>query len=293
MKLTSEREEEIVELAEAVAERFCSNSKVDPTLIAAENGISVVHDNFDDAFDGMLEYCENEFFLYSNLDRVEALGSGRDRFTIAHELGHYYIDEHRRALQSGKVKSHRSFSEQFEAGSLVEFEADLFAASLLMPPSRFERQRRRSPEGIAGVLRLQEVFGTSVTSTCVQYVKRCAYPCAVIRWSPTAFEWRIVSPPAWKLGFRWTLRDMEKVPQDSATGKALVGATEKERPFSRGVSTTAFWFQNVTAGSRRDLVLCEESIQLGRYGALTLLYPHPSSENGFAELLQAATVGIA
>jgi Zn-dependent peptidase ImmA (M78 family) len=290
MKLAPEREEEIVDLAEGVVERFCPKSKVNPDLIATGNGISIVHDHFDDAFDGMLEYCENEFFIYSNLDRVEVRGSVRDRFTIGHELGHFYIDEHRRALQSGKVRSHRSFTEQFEGGSLVEYEADLFAASLLMPPSRFDAQRRRSPEGLGGILRLQEIFGASVTSTSVQYVRKCAYPCAAIRWSPTAFEWRIVSPAAWKLGFRWTLSDSEKVPKDSATGRALLGATDKGVSFARGVSTTSFWFQNVTAGSRRDLLLHEDAIQLGRYGALTLLYPHPSSENGFAELSEAAAL---
>lgn len=292
MKLAADREEEIVDLAEGVAETYCPKSKVNPDLIAAENGITVIHDHFDDAFDGMLEYCEKEFFIYSNLDRVDVSGSVRDRFTIGHELGHFYIDEHRRALQSGKVSSHRSFCEQFEGGSLVEQEADLFAASLLMPPSRFEAERRRAPTGLAGILRLQEIFGASVTSTCVQYVRKSPFPCAMIRWSPTAFEWRIVSSPAWNLGFRWTINQVERVPEDSPTGRAFAGTAEKGITFNRGVSTTAFWFQNVIMGSRRDLLLHEEAMQLGRYGALTLLYPHPSSEKGFAELSQAAALAM-
>lgn len=63
------------------------------------------------------------------------------RFTLAHELGHYFIDQHRRGLEEGKVRSHGSVVE-FESELPIEQEADTFAASLLMPRERFSLWRR-------------------------------------------------------------------------------------------------------------------------------------------------------
>jgi len=51
-------------------------------------------------------------------------GSGRRRFTIAHEIGHFVLHPERRPERGGAVD---------EAGRAEEREADAFAAELLMP----------------------------------------------------------------------------------------------------------------------------------------------------------------
>ena len=58
---------------------------------------------------GMLEHrggrpaCwSGGWHIYCNLDCVGQKDSPRARFTLAHELGHYYIDEHRNALVAGR-----------------------------------------------------------------------------------------------------------------------------------------------------------------------------------------------
>lgn len=60
----------------------------------------------------------------------------RDRFTIAHELGHYFLHYREPGLDG---------TEKFERGKRnpLETQANYFAAALLMPSARFRESYRR------------------------------------------------------------------------------------------------------------------------------------------------------
>ena len=93
---------EIQELAEAVADEHFPDRRIEPEELLKRKGITFNYGRYGDAFDGMLE-CENgAFHVYCNLERVGQPNSPRARFTFGHELGHYYIDEHRNALAAGR-----------------------------------------------------------------------------------------------------------------------------------------------------------------------------------------------
>ena len=126
--MTSEQTQErrlqgIGELAEAVAEEHAPSGHTEPEKILASNKITLSFGNYGDAFDGMLEHLNGRFHVYANLNRLRTRDSGRARFTLAHELGHYYIDDHRRALQSGSTPRHASQTD-FQSKNPVEVEAD-------------------------------------------------------------------------------------------------------------------------------------------------------------------------
>jgi len=80
----------------------------------------------------------------------------RDRFTIAHELGHYFLH-----AKQGKVPgvAFRSLKYQRQ-----EWEANWFAASLLMPAEEFMQayERERDPSVLASA------FGVSVAAARVR-----------------------------------------------------------------------------------------------------------------------------
>ena len=59
----------------------------------------------------------------------------RDRFTVAHELGHYYLHA---GQGSNPIIAFRSGS------TLIEWEANWFAAALLMPKDQFTKAFQRS-----------------------------------------------------------------------------------------------------------------------------------------------------
>lgn len=68
----------------------------------------------------------------------------RDRFSIAHEIGHYIlhyplVEEPMIAARFGSTR--------------VEWEANWFAAGFLMPEAEFRRQCAKHPKNIAGVAR--------------------------------------------------------------------------------------------------------------------------------------------
>src|SRR5262249_25422612 len=116
------REAGIAELAEAIAEGYCPNDRLRPARTAGVERITLRFGSFGDAFDGLLECRNGRFHIYCNRDRVEAADSPRARFTLGHELGHFFIDEHRNALCEGKAPSHPSFCE-YESKNPVEQEA--------------------------------------------------------------------------------------------------------------------------------------------------------------------------
>ncbi len=263
---------EIADLAEAVADAHCPTGSVDPVAIARKNRITSSFGHYGKAFDGMLEHKAGRFHIFCNLDQVRQPDSPRARFTFAHELGHFYLDEHRNALAAGRAPAHRSQCE-YESPNLVEQEADHFASNLLMPPSRFTARAERASVGFEGVLALANHFKTSVTSTAIRYAAADVAPCAVVKWTRKGYSWKWLSSATFRARFRKTIEAPEDVPDDSPTGKALAGQDPPEAGYFQAGTTASAWFPRVGRGWLRDVIFIEQAMPLGRYGVLTFLYP--------------------
>ncbi len=284
-QLEPARKAEIAELAEAVAAEHCPSGPVEPGRIARARRITTSFGPYGEAFDGMLEHRAGRFHIFCNLQRLGRQNSPRARFTLAHELGHYYIDQHRNALAAGWAPAHRS-SCDFESPNPVEQEADHFAANLLMPRSRFLAKARAAPPGLAGIIRLAEVFGASLTSTAIQYAACDVLPCAVVKWSHGRYAWKWLSSAAFLARYRRTVEAPQHLVEGSPTARALAGEAPPaaaravsstggppEGGFFEAGTTAAAWFAGVRPGEFRDAILIEQAIPLGRFGVLTVLYP--------------------
>jgi len=267
-----DRNREIAELANAVADEHCPKGIVQPPAIAADKGITISFGQYGDAFDGMLEHLAGRFHIYCNLDRLGQPDAPRARFTLAHELGHYFIDEHRLALQAGRVQPHGSACE-YESPILAEQEADLFAANLLMPQRRFIDKAKASSPGLAGVLNLAKAFGTSITATALRYVDADLQPCAVIKWDWRGYAWKLLSTSAFRAYFRTTFDSPKDLPADCPTQRALAHQAPPECGYFQAGTTASAWFPRIAQGQWRDMIFIEEAMALGRFGVLTLLYP--------------------
>lgn len=269
-RLTREREVELAELADGVIEAHCGSGVIDPDAIIRRKEISLFYDHYEDAFDGMLEYEDGEFFVHCNLDRENAPGTPRARFTLAHELGHYFIDEHRNNLVSGQVGPHPSCSDRASADLVVEREADYFASRLLIPDSRFQPATRRLPVGLSSVKAISERFGVSLTCAAVRCVASEVFPCVLIKWSRHGFCWKWCSRSFWDYGYRKTVQTIDRLPSDSATAKlGNKGCPTGE--IIEGTLTATYVFPSVAQRSFQNIILREEAISLGRFGAVTLL----------------------
>jgi Zn-dependent peptidase ImmA (M78 family) len=270
--LAHARVEEIAQLAEAVADTYFPTEKIDPAAIAKAKDITLSFGNYEDAFDGLLEHRRGRFHIFANLDRIESADSPRSRFTVGHELGHYFIDEHRNALSTGRALPHPSFSE-YESDLLVEREADLFAANLLMPTGRFNQIAKREKTGLEGILKIRDHFGTSVTSTAIRYVTSDFVPCAVVKWDKDDFGWKWLSTETFAARFRKTVESIKDLPEDSPTAKALAREQPPSQGFFEAGTTAATWFPYVRDYEVRNVIFIEQAIPLGRFGVLTFLFP--------------------
>lgn len=272
MRLSQERQAELAELAEAVAETHCSAERIDLGRIAAAKEISLIYDHYEEAFDGMIECEGGEFFIHCNLDRENLPDSPRGRFTLAHELGHYFIDEHRNNLLTGAAGPHPSFAERSGEDLQIEQEADFFASRLLLPENRFLSATKRMTANLAGISALAQKFEVSLSCAAIRVVSAEVFPSVIVKWSTKGVSWRWSSKSFWEYGFRLIKVARNTLPHDSATAKAIahsaVGAYTAEN-----ATTAASWFP-MGARSARNLILREEAISLGRFGALTLLTLH-------------------
>lgn len=140
--LQQQRKDELKELADFVLEEYCDNQIININDLLQILDISICFGNYSDSFDGLLECINDSFHIYCNLDRLQSKYNPRTRFTITHELGHFFIQEHRDALLSGKMLGHCSFSE-YQSNDLIEQEADFFASNLLLPEILFLKSAKK------------------------------------------------------------------------------------------------------------------------------------------------------
>jgi Zn-dependent peptidase ImmA (M78 family) len=266
------------DLARAVAldvlgKHEIDRAPVDPFAIADALGIVVqASDKLEWSFSGCLLRAENSFgILYSTGIR----NKGYQRFTVAHELGHFSLTDHRRVLFE-KGALHRSES-GFTSGAWYEREADLFGVELLIPEFLFHRHRREFPTGLDGVKGLADLFETSLTATGIRYATLSTEPVAVVVSDGDRIVYSVRSKPfASRFGesAAWEGR-ARHVPANSVTRRFNAGGkvVSEERAFVRAND----WFP------RAEGEVAEEVIGLGRYGKTLTVLTVRVSEGGSAE----------
>ncbi len=114
------------------------------------------------------------------------------RFTIAHELGHYFLPGHPEYIFQGKDGIHESFS-GFISEDPYEFQADHFAKELLMPESLFFNAILNAGVGFPAIQNLANKCQTSITATAIRYAQLAEYPIAVIMSAGNKIEWCFMS----------------------------------------------------------------------------------------------------
>lgn len=132
--------EEIEKISKKVlAEAGVGGPPVDPIAIAAKHGIRIHNAEFEDESVAGLIHREGDevLMLVRNND-----SPFRKRFTIAHELGHYFL--HDDDPSELVVKTLDLFRDTETSGNvneydLLEVQANRFAAALLMPEEQLRK----------------------------------------------------------------------------------------------------------------------------------------------------------
>lgn len=238
MEINSRKKNQINDLAEFLALEH--KETITPiNLIADLEELPVFYDDYGNAFDGTLVY-DNGFYIHLNIALGNKPDKARGRFTLAHELGHYFIDSHRIALKEGLIKPHPSWY-NMNKHQIIEREADYFASCILMPESRFrkdcERYRKFSYQVIES---LAKQYLVSITACAIRFADIGTHPIMVVYMKDNHIEWKWQSKD-----FRfWTLADgKEVVPKDCLAGKYFkTGIGEKRTEELWGVD----WFDGIS-----------------------------------------------
>jgi len=116
---------------------------------------------------------------------------GQKRFVIAHELGHFFLHPKTRQLESVNQEQTTNWSDRQE---IEEYEANLFAAELLMPSDMLGQMIKGQQPSFDLIDSLQKDFRTTLTATAVQFVLNTKEECAIVASSGRQRLWFILSP---------------------------------------------------------------------------------------------------
>jgi len=168
--LTTFRKKQISDLADYLSSEYSNSGATSLEKIILSENLPVHYDNYEDSFDGMLLYDGQHFHIHINIDKGNRSDSRRGRFTLAHELGHYFIDEHRIGLMRGTLLPHPS-QHSVNNDSQIEAEADYFASCLLMPREKFRKQSGHKEFSLGILYNLSNFFQVSLLATVQRFAE--------------------------------------------------------------------------------------------------------------------------
>lgn len=203
------------ELASDISDYYFPNSQIDPIVIAEKKGITYNFGSYEDSFDGLLEQENQKFHIFINLDKLGHAYSERARLTFGHELGHYFIDDHRNALLKGLSPSHCSLT-GFKSRNKAERQADFFASCLLMPKDRFSKYCDRKKFEFRIIQELAKKFGTSISATSLRFCSIGNHPIMVVYSYDKQIKWYWSSND---FPFKLLKFGKDKLPEDTVAGE--------------------------------------------------------------------------
>lgn len=192
---------------------------------------------------------------------------GYQRFSIAHEIGHYLLEGHAEHLFPPGVTSHSSQA-GFTSVDPYEQAADYFASGLLMPDTLFKSALRRLGEGLEGIEALKERCLTSMTATAITYARKTSVPAAIVVSTNGRIDYAFLSVSMKEFdGLSWP-RKGTSVPAGT-TSAALSASASDVRAGKRAAGDVDL---KTWLGGKRTISATEEVVGLGSYGkVLTVL----------------------
>lgn len=246
---------------------------IDPIKIAEQHEIPCKSEVIQGFFGCLVKQGDDFGIIYSSKFNNE----GFIRFTVAHELGHYFLPFHPELLfpqGNGIHKSHNGFT----SSDIHELEADHFAAGLLMPRHLFIKAlKKESILGFYAIESLSEKCKTSITATAIRYATIVDYPVALIVSSNDRIEYSFMSDKMkTKIqGASWLTRG-ERIPPQSQT--AAFNEDQNNILLGTKIESASYldaWFSGAPSEE-----VNEDVVGLGQYGkTLTVLFCEEPSLN--------------
>jgi len=262
-------------MAKQQGEAFVRDEKItalpiDPFAIARSRDIEVKpKPDTAGGVSGMLLRHGNQFgILYATHVRSE----GFQRFSIGHELGHFFLEGHPdHVLKNGIHVSHAGFI----ADDPYEQEADQFAVGLLMPGTLFKKELGRHQPALETIEALHILCKTSLTATASRYAELTEDAAAIIISTGQIIDYCIMSETLKALPKLGWIKKGTSVPTGTATARLnsnpqRVANSDKEED----EIDIRDWL-----GGTRAVTATEQVIGLGSYGKTLTVLTCPSVQD--------------
>lgn len=240
---------------------------VDPFAIAESRDIVVEgKSESTEGVSGMLLRHGNNFgIIYA----THIPSKGFQRFSVGHELGHYFLPGHiDNVLGSGFHVSRAGFV----AGDSYELEADHFAAGLLMPSAPFRNAIDSYDPGLNAIEAVSELSKTSRTATAIRFAELTDFAVAVIMSTGGIIDYCFMSEAMKSLPKLDYLSKGTLLPSGTATARL---AADAPRVRNGGRIADETYIQDWLGGTTKAAVF-EESVGLGEYGKVLTVLVSPT-----------------
>lgn len=257
----------------ALADCDCLSLPVDPLAIARRKGIFVAAEALDGCSGCLVKSGDNFGILYSNSLNNE----GFERFTISHELGHYFLPGHPAKLFGGGQTAHRSRS-GFVSRDPLERQADNFAATLLLPETLFLKAlRAERAEGFKAIKSLAALGKSSLTAAALRFARLSEDPVAVVMSMGQEVQWCEMSQSLRDLRGLTRLRKGSLLPRDTTSARFNAKSSNvADSQQTEGCSDLALWFDGAPS-----IEMMEDVVGLGNYKrTLTVLFTREPIDDG-------------
>ena len=248
---------------------------VDPFQIAERHDILVEpKPHTADGVSGMLlRYGD----LFGIMYATHIPSEGFQRFSVAHELGHFFLEGHLdHILIDGEIHSSQA---GFSSADSFEMEADHFAVGLLMPSHLFRPIASRYESGLQAIEKIAQHCCTSLTATAIRYAELTDAPVAVIMSTDQQVDFCRMSESLKSMGrFDW-IRKSSPLPSNTATFRFN---SDPDRILYADRETADIDIVQWLGGDR-SVSAIEEVIGLGKYGKTLTVLTCPDLEDVFEE----------
>lgn len=219
-QINSYYQKKIISITDFLCSEFFQEQATDLAAILSSEDIPVYYDHYEQTFDGLLTYDSSGFHIHIDIDAGNTLTSKRGRFTLAHELGHYFIDEHRIGLMKGELTPHPSKGKLIRTEP-IELQADYFAANLLMPREKFRSISGSKDYFSLDILKeLSDTFQASLLTTVLRFAEVGTHEIMVVFSKENKVKWYIKSYDFPKLPFKFMVSGT--LPPTSVAGEYFI-----------------------------------------------------------------------
>lgn len=233
--------------------------RIDPYELAKQMGVHVYYEDLDEIDGCLLKKAENKRILINK----NILHLNRQRFTLAHELGHLQIKSHNEEI----YRCWASDIQRYRGVKQIENEANDFASELLLPEADVQSIVRKRRLSMGLVKEISEDYGISLTAAALKTIKACPDRGAVVLSENGRVKWSFESK-----NFGYEVKKIELHEYTYAYDFFNKGLL----PDSPQKVLAIAWVGNV---KDRNQTLLEESIAIYSLGmVLTLIYTEDSEE---------------